>query len=159
MTLNKHHSVRPTLKEKQEDKARRLQAQRAFRESRERYSRKNKQGGTMPQHIARAAADELGTDVITPKIAQQLYVTMTSIIHAELKKNRKCKLPGIGVIKLNFRPAQKGGQTKIVFGKEIETKAKKASNKLKILPLKALKEYAATLPAVAPKGKNRGRAA
>lgn len=113
----------------------------------------------MSQHIARAAADELGTDVITPKTAQKLYETMVNIVRLELKKNRKCKLPHIGVVKLNFRPAQKGGQKTEVFGKEIITKARKASNKLKILPLKALKDYAATLPAIPPKGKAKGRAA
>jgi nucleoid DNA-binding protein len=227
LTLNRHRPVFITpLRDERENKAQRLKAQRAFRDSRQkkasrkklrkpelswasmlrqlglsadtplslvphhlegtrlsRYSKSAlrflqenfhvvgipaskgpvlhfKQGDDhMPQNIVRAAADELGTDVISPSTARKLWEAITTIVRSELKKNRRCKLPNIGIIKLNFRPAQKGGQTKVVFGKEVETKARKASNKLKILPLKALKEYAATLPVVAPKPKSKGKAA
>jgi nucleoid DNA-binding protein len=114
----------------------------------------------MSQNLIRAAADELGTEVISPSTARKFWQAVVTTVRVELKKNRRCKLPEIGIVKLNFKPAQKGGQKKIVFGKEIVAKARRASNKLKILPLKALKDYALSLPVVAPnKGKAKGRAA
>jgi nucleoid DNA-binding protein len=71
-----------------------------------------------------------------------LYNALVEVIAKELKKNSEFTLPGVAKLKVKRVPAVKGGEKKVMpaTGKEYVTKAKPASNKIRAIPAKALKD-------------------
>jgi len=93
---------------------------------------------------------------VQKKTVRDVYEGLVAVIDEQLKAERRCRLPQIGVIMIRYKEAVKGGVKKsnpFKPGETYKTKAKKASNKLKINPAKDLKEFVAKLPVVAPKKK------
>jgi nucleoid DNA-binding protein len=91
---------------------------------------------------------------VQKKTVREVYEGIVSVIDEQLKAERRCRLPQIGVIMIRFKDSQKGGVKKpnpFKPGTFYKTKARKASNKLRINPAKDLKKFVEKLPVVAPK--------
>lgn len=87
-----------------------------------------------------------------PKLVRQVYDALVDQVRSDLKNNRRCRLPGIGVVAIRFKPARKAGWG-MSFGKKTKFKAKPAMNKLKFRAAKDLRTFTDKLPKVAPKKK------
>jgi len=71
-----------------------------------------------------------------------LYDLLVDAITKELKKSGEFILPGVAKLKLKRVPAVKGGEKKVMpaTGQEYVTKSKPAHNKIRLVPVKALKD-------------------
>ena len=58
----------------------------------------------------------------------------------DLKHNKKAKIHGVGILRIKSKRAVKGGQKRMMFGKEIVTKPRPARKVIKFTAVKALKE-------------------
>jgi nucleoid DNA-binding protein len=105
-------------------------------------SKKEKQKMNFIKAIAEATE-------LQKKTVKQVYEGLIAVINGQLKAERRVRLPQIGIIRVRYKEAQKGGVKKpnpFKPGTFYKTKAKKASNKLRISPAKDLKLYVAKLP-------------
>lgn len=78
------------------------------------------------------------------KTVKEVYAALVEIVHGQLKEVRKCRLPELATINIRYRDARKAGKVANRFkpGEFFQVKARKASNKIKINPLKKLREFA-----------------
>ena len=89
--------------------------------------------------ILNAVADSVGEE-ITRKHVKQVVEALVEVGHKELKKNGVFVLPGFAkfvVVKKPARPAREGINP--FTGEKMTFKAKPASKKVRVLPLKSLK--------------------
>ena len=90
------------------------------------------------------------------KIVKKVYDALLGQIQKGLKEDRSVRLPGIGKLRIRFKPARAKKKGRNPFtGKDMIFKAKPASNKLRFRPAKELKEFVGKLKVVAPKGKTK----
>lgn len=74
------------------------------------------------------------------KVMEALETTMIASIRK--KGLGEFMIPGLLKVVTKHIPAKKGGETKMSFGKEIVTKPKPATTKIKVRPMKKLKDAA-----------------
>lgn len=79
---------------------------------------------------------------ITAKEEKAVVTDLVEGITSDLKKEGRAKVKDLGIFTVKNIPAKKGGEKKFMpmLGKEIVTKAKPASKKVKFRPSKNLKE-------------------
>lgn len=89
------------------------------------------------------------------RVVKEVYSTLISVVHRELKNERRIRLPELGILKIGFRPAREKRKGISPFnGKPMTFKAKPAMNKIRFSPTKDLKEWAnAKVAVVRPKKK------
>lgn len=88
------------------------------------------------------------------KTVKQVYDGMLSVVRSELKKERRIRLPELGIVAVKYRAAKPKRKGRNPFnGEQMMFKAKPAMNKLRISPAKQLKDFAGKLQVVAPKVK------
>merc|ERR1711972_812523 len=85
--------------------------------------------------LAQALAD--GTELKKTQ-ATKVLDTLASVATKEVKKNGKCTIPGLCMIKTRLKPATKAGKREI-FGKMVMVKAKPAKTIVKAFAVAALK--------------------
>lgn len=91
-------------------------------------------------NIFKSVAEEL--DGVTVKNVREIYETIVSQVNEGLKKDRRFRLPGLGILTIKYKPARKARKGKNPFTGEMTTfKAKPASNKLKFRPVKEMKAF------------------
>lgn len=104
-------------------------------------------------NIFKAVAEETEQK---PKLVREIYDAILTEAQAGLKKERRFRLPGLGILSVKYRPPRKKRKGINPFTKKMTTfKAKPASNKLRFRPSKEMKLLTAKLPAVAPKKKRK----
>merc|ERR1712084_214556 len=86
--------------------------------------------------LAQALAD--GTELKKTQVTKVLD-TLASVASQEVKKNGKCTIPGLCMIKTRLKPATKAGKREI-FGKMVMVKAKPAKTIVKAFAVAALKK-------------------
>merc|ERR1711879_500566 len=86
--------------------------------------------------LAQALAD--GTELKKSQVTKVLD-TLTSVASQEVKKNGKCTIPGLCMIKTRLKPATKAGKREI-FGKMVMVKANPAKTIVKAFAVAALKK-------------------
>ena len=90
------------------------------------------------------------------KVVKAVYDALIGEIQKGLKEDRSVRLPGIGKLRIRYKPARPKKKGKNPFtGEAMTFKAKLASNKLRFRPAKELKEFVGKLKVVAPKGKKK----
>jgi nucleoid DNA-binding protein len=79
------------------------------------------------------------TDVV------KVYEALVDLVTVELKKTQVFTLPDVAKLRLKHVPGVKGGEKKVMraTGQEYVTKAKKAHNKVRVIPVKKLKDAVA----------------
>ena len=82
-------------------------------------------------------------DGIPRKQVKEVYDAIVRVVHRGLRKERRAKLPELGIFNLRYRPARKAGVKDDPFhkGQKMKIKAKEASNKVTFRPIKDLKDY------------------
>jgi DNA-binding protein HU-beta len=109
--------------------------------------------GEDPMRVFKDIAETAG---VPRKQVQAVYEALVSQIRIGLKRERRFRLPGLGIVAIKFRKAREKRKGINPFTKEkVWFKAKPASNKLRFRPAKELKKFADKLPVVAPKKKNK----
>lgn len=86
--------------------------------------------------IVKAIADKAD---LNPRKVKEVFSALEEIITQELECLGMCKIAGLFNIKVIEKPAVKGGEKKVSFGKEYVTKARPAKKVIKVYALKKLK--------------------
>lgn len=90
-------------------------------------------------------------------VVKAVYEALLSRIRVNLKNERRVRLPDFAVVKVQFRKAKEKRRGRNPFnGKKMWFKARPASNKLRITPLKRMKDWCAEkLEVIEPKKKSK----
>ena len=106
---------------------------------------------TEDMNFAAAISEGMG---VKTKEAKAFLAQFTAEVQAALKKERKVRIPELGIFSLKFRAAKPKRMVRNPFtNTEQMAKAKPASNKLRFSPAKSFKEFVAELPVEEPKRK------
>jgi nucleoid DNA-binding protein len=90
------------------------------------------------------------------KLVRMIYEAVVAQVNQGLKKDRRFRLPGLGILAVKYKPARKARKGINPFTKQPTVfKAKPASNKLKFRPSKEMKEFVNKLEKVAPKKRHK----
>merc|ERR1719454_224897 len=76
---------------------------------------------------------------LAPKDVKSVLDALKDVAYKEVAKTEKFTIPQLVMLKLKHKPARKAGK-KVMFGKEVKVKAKKASKVVKAFAAKSLKD-------------------
>lgn len=89
-------------------------------------------------------------------VVKKVYAALIEVITHDLKKERRVRLPDLGIVGIKFRPARAKRKGINPFTKKETTfKARPASNKLKFRFAKGLRLFVEKLEVVEPKKKKK----
>lgn len=77
---------------------------------------------------------------VSSKVKRDVLKEHAVEISKELKRNKRVRIPDVGILKLKIKPATKGGKTITAFGKTFKSKAKPRRAVIKFSASKGLKE-------------------
>jgi nucleoid DNA-binding protein len=91
------------------------------------------------------------------KIVKEVYDALLSKIRVHLKNDRRIRLPEFAIVKISYRPPRERAKKWNPFKhKKTWVEARPASNKIRISPVKQLKDYVTDkVEVVAPKKKKK----
>jgi nucleoid DNA-binding protein len=102
---------------------------------------------------------DLATESGQPrKIVRAIYDALMTVVKSNLKAERAFRLPGLGKLRIAYKPAREKRKGINPFTKKPAIfKAKPASNRLRFRPFRELKDFVADLPVVNIKKKKKGK--